>query len=168
MTMTESKLTARQAAFVAEYMIDLNAAAAARRAGYSARTAEAQASRLLANVKISAAIAEAQAARAKRTEITADRVLKEIGLIAFAPIGDKDVRSFDKHAALVTLGKHLGLFTENARLELSGGVTFNYAARAEECRTEIARRLERIAAAWTAAEEAEDRVVQFNRGGRAA
>ncbi len=37
--MSTKKLTPKQAAFVNEYLVDLNAAGAARRAGYSERTA---------------------------------------------------------------------------------------------------------------------------------
>lgn len=81
-------LTPKQAAFVAEYMIDLNATAAARRAGYSERTADQQASRLLTNVKVSAAIATAQAERAHRTQIDADWVLRRLAAMADADISD--------------------------------------------------------------------------------
>jgi phage terminase small subunit len=76
-------LTAKQARFVAEYLVDLNATQAAIRAGYSARTANEQAARLLANVSVAAAVAEAQAARGKRTEVTQDRVALELARIAF-------------------------------------------------------------------------------------
>lgn len=79
-------LTAKQERFVAEYLIDLNATQAAKRAGYSERTANEQGSRLLANVKVSAAIAEAQAKRSKRTEITQDRVLAELAKIGFSDL----------------------------------------------------------------------------------
>src|SRR4051812_24185381 len=44
-------LNDRQARFVAEYLVDLNATQAAIRAGYSTRTANEQAARLLANVR---------------------------------------------------------------------------------------------------------------------
>ena len=76
-------LNDRQRRFVAEYLADLNATQAAIRAGYSAATASEQASRLLANVKVAAAIAEAQAARSWRTEVTADRVVLELARVAF-------------------------------------------------------------------------------------
>src|SRR4051794_41809085 len=76
-------LNDRQACFVAEYLVDLNATQAAIRAGYSARTANEQAARLLANVSVAAAIAEAQAARSRRTEVTADRVMLELARVAF-------------------------------------------------------------------------------------
>src|SRR6478736_4951624 len=76
-------LNDRQRRFVEQYLVDLNATQAAIRAGYSAATASEQASRLLANVKVAAAIAEAQAARSRRTEVTADRVVLELARVAF-------------------------------------------------------------------------------------
>lgn len=77
------KLPPRQQAFVREYLLDLNGAQAAIRAGYSARTAKEQAARLLTNANVSAAIEKAKAARSERTEITQDRVLQEIARLAF-------------------------------------------------------------------------------------
>jgi phage terminase small subunit len=82
------KLSPRKQRFVEEYLVDLNATKAAERAGYSARTAKAQGSRLLTNVDVSAAIEVAQSKRSERTEITADRVLREIALVAFSDIGE--------------------------------------------------------------------------------
>jgi phage terminase small subunit len=76
-------LTPKQERFVAEYMIDLNATQAAIRAGYSAKTAQEQASRLLSNVMVSEAVAAAQQARSQTTGVTAARVLQEIARLAF-------------------------------------------------------------------------------------
>jgi len=80
------KLTPKQERFVAEYLIDLNATQAAIRAGYSAKTAPEQASRLLSNVKVSEAVQSAMQARAQRTEITQDMVLRELAKIGFSDI----------------------------------------------------------------------------------
>src|SRR5690242_21817769 len=76
-------LNDRQARFVAEYLVDLNATQGAIRAGYSARTAYSAGERLLRNVEVAAALAEAQAARSRRTEVTADRVVLELARVAF-------------------------------------------------------------------------------------
>src|SRR3954463_8634200 len=76
-------LNDRQARFVAEYQADLNATQAAVRAGYSARSAYSTGERMLRNAEVAAAIAEAQAARSKRTEVTADRVVLELARVAF-------------------------------------------------------------------------------------
>lgn len=75
-------LTAKQLRFVEEYLVDLNAAAAARRAGYSERTARNIGQENLTKPDIAAAIAEAQQRRSERTEITSDRVLAEWGRLA--------------------------------------------------------------------------------------
>lgn len=70
-------LTDKQRRFVDEYLVDLNATQAAIRAGYSEKTACEQSSRLLANVKVSAALQDAMKARSERTQITADMVLQK-------------------------------------------------------------------------------------------
>ena len=81
-------MTPKQEAFVREYLIDLNATAAAARAGYSARTANEQGARLLANVSVRTAIAAAQARRAERTQVDADWVLKRLAAMADADLAD--------------------------------------------------------------------------------
>lgn len=83
-----NELTPKQARFVDEYLIDLNATQAAIRAGYSAKTADVQGPRLLGNVGVATAIAERQDARAERTGITSERVLAELAKIGFANIAD--------------------------------------------------------------------------------
>jgi phage terminase small subunit len=76
--MATGKFTPKQATFVLEYLIDLNATQAAIRAGYSAKTANEQGARLLANVSIQAAIQQAMNERKKRIEVNADYVLQSI------------------------------------------------------------------------------------------
>jgi len=70
--------------FVREYLVDLNAAAAARRCGYPAHVARERGSKLMARKDVQAAVKQAMAARAERTDITADRVVREYARIAFA------------------------------------------------------------------------------------
>ncbi|MCX4025065.1 terminase small subunit [Endozoicomonas sp. SM1973] len=82
------KLTPKQAMFVKEYLVDLNATQAAIRAGYSAKTASEQGARLLGNVKIQAALGEVQQKRGNRLDVTADRIEKELAKIAFSHITD--------------------------------------------------------------------------------
>jgi phage terminase small subunit len=83
---TRSGLTDRQSVFVSEYLVDLNAKQAAIRAGYSLKYAKLQACQLLRHPKVSEEIQKAMDKRAKRTEITADRVLQELAAIAFSDI----------------------------------------------------------------------------------
>ena len=106
-------LSVRQQRFVEEYLLDPNQAAAYKRAGYkvtSDAAAAAAASRLLKTPKVAEAIRAALDARAERTEITADWVVK------------KAVTTFEtayaegKYAAAATLlalrAKHTGGFVD--------------------------------------------------------
>jgi phage terminase small subunit len=165
-------LTPKQQRFVEEYLVDLNATQAAIRAGYSKRSAEVEGCRLLKNAKVSAEIDAALQARSDRTQITADRVLTELGKIGFSDIrkavrwqpnvtgmvedpdtgearmaitnevalvgsdvidddtaaaiaevsqtaqGGLKVKLHDKRAALVDIGRHLGMFKD--KIEHSG------------------------------------------------
>lgn len=77
-------LTRMKELFVKEYLIDLNAKQAAIRAGYSPKTAENQASRLLSTVKVQEAIQKAMNKRSAKTEITAEMVLSRWWEIATA------------------------------------------------------------------------------------
>ena len=81
-------LTDKQKRFCDEYLIDLNATQAAIRAGYSPKTAEQTASRLLRNVKVQEYIAKRQKELSRSTEITQERVIKELALIAFSNNAD--------------------------------------------------------------------------------
>lgn len=83
-------LTPKQLRFVQEYLVDLNAAEAYRRAGYKSqgKAAGDNAARLIANDSIAKAIADAQADRARSSSITAERVLREIAAVAFSDISE--------------------------------------------------------------------------------
>lgn len=79
-----AKLTPKQKRFVGEYLIDLNATQAAIRAGYSKKTADRIGPELLGKTCVSSEIVKRQNARARRTEITQDRVLQELAAVGFA------------------------------------------------------------------------------------
>lgn len=70
------RLPKKQAVFCREYATDFNGTQAAIRAGYSERTANEQAARLLAKVSIRAALRELTADRIKRLEIDGDEILR--------------------------------------------------------------------------------------------
>jgi len=78
----------KQLRFAQEYLIDLNATQAAIRAGYSAKTASSQGERLLRNVEVQRAVAEAKAARSEKTGIDAAWVLSRLAAEAFADLAD--------------------------------------------------------------------------------
>lgn len=79
-----AKLEPRQELFCREYLADLNGTQAAIRTGYSPKTANVQAARMLAKGNIAARVEELKAKRATRLEITADRVLLEMSRIALS------------------------------------------------------------------------------------
>ena len=182
-------LTARQAAFAAEYLLDLNAVQAAIRAGYSPTTATAMSHRLLANVGVQKTIQAGQAARSERTRISADAVLTELAKLGYANMMDyitvsgdgtagidlskltreqaaaiteltsedtydkegnltrrNKIKLADKRAALVDIGRHLGLFRD--RVEITG--KDGGAIEVEAVRQRITDRLTRIAGALPA------------------
>lgn len=79
-------LNAKQQRFAEEYIVDLNATQAAKRAGYSEKTAHTIGHDLLKKPEIEAAIQAAKCARSARTEITADRVLSELSRLGFSDV----------------------------------------------------------------------------------
>ena len=116
-----AKLTPKQKKFIDEYLIDLNATQAAIRAGYSEKTANRAASRLLSNVDFQVEVQKARLRQQERTEITADMVLKELATIALddaADYSDSKLKYTNKLRALELLGKHLGMFTEKVSVDM--------------------------------------------------
>lgn len=79
-------LTDKQIFFCREYLIDLNATQAAIRAGYSQETAGSIGSENLTKPEIQDYIQDLKEKRSKRLEITSDKVLIELGKIAFSDL----------------------------------------------------------------------------------
>lgn len=121
--------------FCKEYIIDLNATQAAIRAGYSARTAASQASRLLNNVKITARVKELKDKRADGLELDAYWVLKRLKDISDRSMQAEPVMEFDPvegglvetgqyefdstgaNRATELIGKHIGMFDPKLQLQ---------------------------------------------------
>lgn len=82
-------LSARQQAFVREYVSGKSAKDAYIAAGYEARdnAAESAAARLLRNVQVQEAIAVAREKLQEKSEITLEKLLAENALLAFSDIG---------------------------------------------------------------------------------
>lgn len=128
MTNKNNKLTKKQKVFVDEYLKDLNATAAYKRAGYTAKgnSAEVNAGRLLRNAQVASAVQAAMDERAKRTQIDADYVLsgikrtiercaQEVSVLDSAGMPTGEYK-FEANAVLKgyeLLGRHLKLFTDN-------------------------------------------------------
>ena len=82
------KLPPMQDRFVDEWLIDFNGTQAAIRAGYSERSARSIAGRLLTKDNIQAEISRRQKDLQRRTEISQERVLRELARVAFADAAD--------------------------------------------------------------------------------
>lgn len=109
-------LTEKQARFVQEYLVDLNATQAAIRAGYSEKTARSLGQRLLTNVDIQNEIQKAKESRSYRTHITQDAVLRELAAIGFARATDYAEIDGDGHVFIVPTAE----LTEEQRIAIAG------------------------------------------------
>ena len=101
-------MTQRQRAFVRAYLECANASEAARRAGYSQRTAYSQGYRLLRNVEIVGEIEQQTADAAKHVRVTVEWVLE--GLARTYQEAFERGHYSAAVACLGLLGKHLGMF----------------------------------------------------------
>ncbi len=142
----DNDLNPKQQRFVEEYLIDLNGKQAAIRSGYSPKTAEVQASRLLSNAKVSEAVAKGQALASERVEIKQDWILSNLktvtercmqatpvldrrGKPVFVENSDGEIvpayvfNAMGANRSLELLGKHIGMFGDS--LKLSGEVDVN-------------------------------------------
>jgi len=102
-------LNEKQKAFIREYAIDKNASAAARRAGYSKKTAGAQGHDLLKKPEIQAAIQDHLSTQATKAAMSAQEVLE--GLAREAMGAGPDTSSNARIAALKALGDYHGLWS---------------------------------------------------------
>ena len=121
----------RQRRFVLEYCKDLNATAAATRAGFSTKGARVQGSRLLANPNIAAAIRAKLDTAALRADITVARTLKQIARIAYADIRElydekgilRPIHELDEDTAAMLAGVETEeLYTGSGEKRISIGI----------------------------------------------
>lgn len=131
-----SKLTDKEDKFCNEYLIDLNQTQAAIRSGYSEKTARQKGSQLLTKVNIQDRIAELQEELQLKTEVTKEKVIKDLLLareialglkphhiVVKESIGDgvtstssKELNKTDINAFIKVndlLMKHLGMFEKD-------------------------------------------------------
>ena len=101
-------LNEKQAAFVREYLVDLNATQAAIRAGYSEHTAGAIGHENLQKPEIQSAVVAGIQEREERTLISQDEVVK--GLKGLAEDGGNPAPA--RVSAWSWLGRHLAMFTD--------------------------------------------------------
>ncbi len=137
--MNKRKLTPKQVWFVDEYLVDLNATQAATRAGYSAKSAHVEGSRLLTNAKVAVVISAAKRERSEATKIDAEYVLQKLHQVVERcmqevmpalhaktrqPMKDRDGNALftfnaaGANQALALLGKHTAVAAFEDRVHL--------------------------------------------------
>ena len=112
--MGDRPLTDKQAQWIEEYLVDLNATAAAERAGYSDPNYGRQ---LITHPNVKKHLAKRRAQRQQRTEVTQDMVIE--GLLKEARRDGEDSSHGARVGAWKALGKHLGLFVEQTEGEMT-------------------------------------------------
>ena len=128
-------MTPKRAAFVREYLVDLNATEAAKRAGFSVKTAYSAGGRLLKDVEIQSAISAAQAKRAEKLDLSAEWVLAQLKKNYERAMQEEEVKDREGNGlgvfnykgevanrALELIGKHLGMFAEKSESTLTGSI----------------------------------------------
>jgi phage terminase small subunit len=103
----------RQELFVTEYLVDFNATQAAKRAGYSEKTAYAKGHELLKNVEVKTAVDR------KYQEMIGPRekIVRDV-LTTLDEIRERGEKDSDRVAAAKVLAQHAGMLTD--KVELSG------------------------------------------------
>lgn len=101
------QLTSKQLAFVVEYVKDLNATQAAKRAGYSEKNAESIASNLLKNIKVLEAIKKVKGQACADAEITPVLILQKLKEIMYI---DPRATVSDELKATELAGRYLGMW----------------------------------------------------------
>ena len=98
-------MTPRKQAFVDHYLTCHNATEAAKRAQYSAKTAKQAGSRLLSDVDVQAALAEARQQAQEQAGVTTGQLVAELARIGLADVGE-DPKLSHKLKALELLLRH--------------------------------------------------------------
>ena len=106
-------MTNRQERFIREYVVDLCASKAARRAGYSVRSARSIGCRLLKKAEVQRKVQEAMEQETQDAALRREQVIAELKAVAFSKASDAsgaELKVAQKLKALELLGKHLGMF----------------------------------------------------------
>ncbi len=110
-----SGLTAKQEEFCQQYLVDFNGTQAAIRAGYSKRSANEQAARLLAKDSIRGHLDELSQAAAERNDLTVDGVLESLKQLRDKAISLNQMGPAVRAEEL--RGKYLAMFVDRKRVE---------------------------------------------------
>ena len=116
-------MTPKKRLFAKHYLVSHNASDAARKAGYSKRTAASQGQRLLKDVDVSKAVASHAEKVGEELLVDAKRVLKNVLEIANYRPRDDEASHKDVLRANEMLMRHLGLLNADESQKGGGAVT---------------------------------------------
>ena len=127
-------LSPMQARFVEQYLIDLNAAHAAIRAGYAKKNAKQQGHALLQKPVVQEAVTEAIQARSERTKADQDWIVERLVenveramtvepvMVGGVETGEYVYQGNVANKALELLGRHAGMFNDKLKLGADTGL----------------------------------------------
>lgn len=115
------QLAPRQAKFVDEYLLDSNAAAAARRAGYSAASSRVNGPRLLTNAAVCQALEERQ--RALRDDAHLDRQKVIDGLLEAVDLARSQQDAGAMIRAWSEIGRMCGFYAPERAVKVHANIT---------------------------------------------
>jgi len=117
-----SALTDKQALFCREYLKDMNASAAYRRAGYESENPDVQAAKLMQHPLVRHEIGRLRGEVFDAVEVEVQDVVRELAAIGFMPVeaitaaagpsGKGPLSMSDKVRALELLGRHKAMFVD--------------------------------------------------------
>ena len=116
-------MTEKQKRFIEEYLVDLNATAAAKRAGYKDPNKGRQ---IVAKGNVAQAIQARIQDRAQRIQITQDEILKDLIKIKDYCMNEEHFDAKNAIKALELCGKHLGMFTDKLKTDTTETITIKW------------------------------------------
>lgn len=151
------KLTAKQALFVEEFLVDVNAKEAAIRAGYAEKRAKQEGYKLRRKPHVRAAIDKAMAARLEHTKAGQEWVVARLvenveRAMQLEPVTDGEGNSTGEHIyqgsvankALELLGRHAGMFPNRHEHTGKNGEPIKFRPDLSKLNKEELNELERI------------------------
>nr|WP_281375564.1 terminase small subunit [Haloferula luteola] len=125
-------MTPKQQMFCEEYLVDLNATQAAIRAGYSEATAKEIGFENLTKPHIQTEVQRLMVERSKRVELTADRVLQELKVMAFYDPGDLGKASINCPADIAKLPEEVRRAIIGWSWDRNGNFTLKLAGKTQQ------------------------------------
>lgn len=134
-----SKPSAKMQMFVSEYMIDMNATEAYKRAGYKSKNATLQATMLMKHPWVANEVKRLMDEKKERNEITADYLIQKLVTII------EDTEKANPQAALRAIelaGKSIALWKERQEISGPDGGAIQHEQKVKQSADEFTRRIE--------------------------